>query len=70
MRRPNESTIGAEGTTHVCGRCGNAFSSEDSYLSHVCIGTGVVPTDPRSMGVAHEAIQRAALERGKQRKQE
>lgn len=64
MKPRNESTNGTEGTTHVCGRCGQAFGSEDSYLSHVCVGTGVAPTDPRSMGPAYEAIQNAALRRG------
>lgn len=51
-----------------CGKCNKEFENNEAYLSHVCEVTGVVPTDPRSMGKDFEKIQNAALKRGSEKK--
>lgn len=48
----------------VCGQCSIEFNTDEDYLVHLCEVTGVVPTDPQSMGVNWQTIQQKALERG------
>lgn len=47
-----------------CGQCSLEFEGDPDYLVHECEVTGVVPTDPESMGVNWQTIQQKALERG------
>lgn len=59
-----KTTTILEGNAQACGQCGLGFKTETAYLRHVCEVTGVIPTEPASMGANWEAIQKAALERG------
>jgi uncharacterized C2H2 Zn-finger protein len=47
-----------------CGQCGKEFKDYKSYLTHTCEVTGVVPTDPKTMGEGYELIQEEAMKRG------
>jgi uncharacterized C2H2 Zn-finger protein len=51
-----------------CGQCNKEFKDREACLKHVCEVTGVVQTDPKSMGENFKAIQEAALKRGLEQK--
>lgn len=53
---------------HLCGQCNQQFTSENAYLNHQCNATGFTPTDPAHLGPEFEAIQKAALARGEERR--
>lgn len=53
---------------HICGKCEKSFKSEKAYMEHTCEVTTVTPKDGLSMGLHYEAIQKAALKRGKDKK--
>lgn len=51
---------------HICGTCQDKFGTEDQYLSHTC-SDGFTPQQPEHLGPEFLEVQRAALERGKER---
>lgn len=55
---------------HVCGKCGEKFSSNEEYLNHECKVTGKKPTDPlhHYTKEEHDAISEAAKKRGEEKK--
>jgi hypothetical protein len=55
---------------HICGRCNDEWLTEAEYVAHVCPATNVTPADPAHLGADFLEIQKAALERGKDRLEE
>lgn len=52
---------------HVDGLTGAVFETEEAYLNHVSPVTGHTPQEPEHLGPEFVAVQKAALERGKER---
>lgn len=53
-------------TIHICGKCTKQFDSEEAYIVHPC-SDGYTPADPGHQGTEFLEIQKAALERAKER---
>jgi hypothetical protein len=54
---------------HICGLCHDEWLTEAEYIAHVCPATNTTPADPAHLGGDFLEIQKAALERGKERLQ-
>ena len=53
------------GITHLCGKCGKKFASEQAYLKHVCPTTGFSPAEPKHFELAYKVISEKTLPKGK-----
>ena len=51
----------------ICSNCTQQFESDEAYIAHQCSATGFTPAQPEHLGPEFVAIQKAALERAKER---